>query len=188
MADFGGKFGTSPAEPGVAATSNTGCGVSGSSVYSDGVIGESKGADSAGVRGINRDTTFVRDTLVKPADLEDREAVAQRPVPRPACAILGLHEGDEGTDGHAIRGESNSGDGVWAVTSSSAKTGVFGMNSSRQAPAQEAGMAFLVFQQCPRQAAYLVLTTTAASASLALALRELGFRPVERQLASLTGR
>ena len=132
MPDFGGKFGTSPAEPGVAATSNTGCGVSGSSVYSDGVIGESKGADSAGVRGINRDTTFVRDTLVKPADLEDREAVAQRPVPRPACAILGLHEGDEGTDGHAIRGESNSGDGVWAVTSSSAKTGVFGMNSSRQ--------------------------------------------------------
>ena len=140
MAGFGGKFGTTSTEPGVAATSNTGCGVAGSSVFNDGVIGESKGAGTAGVRGVNRDSNIDREALVKPAFGFDGEGernlqgVVQRPVPRPACALLGLHEGIEGTDGHAIRGESNSGDGVWAVTSSSAKTGVFGMNSSRQRP------------------------------------------------------
>jgi hypothetical protein len=151
MATFGGKFGTSPSEPGVAATSNTGCGVAGASVFNDGVIGEAKGAGSAGVRGVNRDHNFVRDSLAFHAEGErDLEAVAQRPIPRPACAILGLHEGVEGTDGHAIRGESNSGDGVWAVTSSSGKTGVFGMNSSRQSARQGGGNGVLGVSTVPK--------------------------------------
>jgi hypothetical protein len=153
MAGFGGKFGTTPAEPGVTATSNTGQGVAGSSVFNDGVIGEAKGAGAAGVRGVNRDHDLDRDSLAKPIDLDgkrDLDVVAHRAIPRPACALLGLHEGIEGTEGHAIRGESNSGDGVWAVTSSSARSGVFGMNASHQTARQGGGNGVFGVSTVPR--------------------------------------
>jgi hypothetical protein len=100
------------------------------------------------VRGINRDHDLSKDTLVAKVDLEgkrDLEAFAQQAVPRPACALLGLHEGIEGTEGHAIRGESNSGDGVWAITSSSARSGVFGMNTSHLSARPGGGNGFWRF-------------------------------------------
>ena len=115
MAGFGGKFGTTPAEPGVTAISNTGQGVAGSSVYNDGVIGEAKGAGTAGVRGVNREHDFANSLAAK-VDLEgERRPCGGRSASRAEAGLRAA--GIEGTEGHAIRGESNSGDGVWAVLS-----------------------------------------------------------------------
>ena len=133
-----GKFGATPAEDGVNARSDTGRGVVGVSDRNDGVWGESKGFDSAGVRGVYHDPNAVRhlgERLEEPLSLLTKPTLpptALAPVPRPGSAVLGIHYGAERAQGHGVRGESNFGDGVWGSTFAPDKTGVFGWNQSRQ--------------------------------------------------------
>ena len=53
-------------------------------------------------------------------------------APRPGSAVLGVHYGAKGTQGHAVRGESDFGDGVWGSTSAADKTGVFGWSQAKE--------------------------------------------------------
>src|SRR5262249_10955965 len=115
-----GKFGATPAEDGVNASSDTGRGVVGVSDRNDEVWGESEGFDSAGVRGVYHDPNAVKQEghleghLPAPGDPGELHAIPGRVLfPRPGSAVLGIHYGAEGMQGHGVRGESNFGDGVW---------------------------------------------------------------------------
>jgi len=140
-----GKFGATPAEDGVNASSDTGRGVVGVSDRNDGVWGESNGSDSAGVRGVYHDPNAVKQghleghlpvsgsTPTGPVSGELHETgPVSGDLPRPGSAVLGIHYGAEGMQGYGVRGESNFGDGVWGSTAAPDKTGVFGWNQSRQ--------------------------------------------------------
>jgi len=129
-----GKFGATPAEDGVDARSDTGRGVFGVSEGSDGGSGESRGFDSAGVRGVYHDPNAVKQEGHLEGHLKSPPAhfAVRLQSPRPGSAVLGIHNGAEGLQGHGVRGESDFGDGVWGLTFAPDKTGVFGWNQSRQ--------------------------------------------------------
>lgn len=104
----------------------------------DGVIGSSKGARTAGVRGMFQEppdrfgTRQLADVDAQAMDWHEARVKAVTDPPRPGCGVLGIYTGRPGTDGYGVRGESNFGDGVWGQTESSSKSGIIGLNFARK--------------------------------------------------------